>query len=531
MPRPARPFSARLLVILCALALFAPLPAASAADRPEWSIIIYTGTDEQALALNYDPRFREILETPLPASLELIAEHDTHEPQGTFRYIRRGSAPLERQVLPEQDSADPRSMAAFLRWAGQNARGKKRLFIVISHSWGWRGIIQDYTIPGKPEVNTMMPLRELARVMRQAKFRPDVFWLDACVLGNVEPIQEFRDSAPYLIVSQREMPHNGFPAEKLFGLLGTPGLAPREFVRRVPEPYIRAYSRNGSLLTKEGEFFQTTVAGIDMAKWKGFTRDFGRLVKALEKTDFSARMAENPRWVKGLADFSDQNADLVELLTRLPELVKNPRVDALTAKIRKDIGYPAAVDARSRESYTLDPREVKRFELRIDADGLLPPETALKEIKELWFELNQDQALPGSLNYDVVKVPSASGRDREFVVSGEIAAPLRFRPWLAGAQYFVLTTDKGDGGEPKRITRSREEDFFLVDRFPKTSFLVAEAHTQGVPFIHGIGIVLYPGMTAQMDRTVDPLTRSTGRDFYRETSWNRVTGWGDLMFR
>jgi hypothetical protein len=526
MPRPVRPLSALFFVILCSFALFAPL---SAADRPEWSVIIYIGTDEQSLGLNYDPRFRQILDTPLPASLELLTEQDTHEPQGTFRTIRRGPSPLERQVLPEHDSAAPESMAAFLRWAGQNARGKKRLFMVITHSWGWRGIIQDYTIPGKPETNTMMPLRELARVMREEGFRPDVFWLDACVLGNVEPIQEFKDAAPYLIVSQREMPYNGFPADRLFGLLGKPGLTPREFVRRVPEPYIKAYARNGSLLTKEGEFFVTTVAGIDTGKWKAFTKDFRSLVKALEKTDFPARMAQNPLWVKGLADFSDHNADLVELLTRLPELVKDPEVGALAAKILKNIGYPAALDARSRESYTLDPGEVKRFELRIDADGLIPPDTALKDIKELWFEMNQDQVLPETLHYDVVKVPSPSGRDREFVVSGEITGPLRFRPWLAGAQYFVLTTDKG--GEPKRITRSRDEDFFLVDRFPKTSFLVSEAHTQGVPFIHGIGIVLYPRLTAEMDRTVDPITKSTGREFYRETAWNRVTGWGNLMFR
>ena len=521
---------AMLLLVLLGCCFFSPLCIAAAPDRPEWSIIIYIATDEHSLAANYDPRFSQILDTPLPANLELLTEQDTHEPQGTFRTIRRGSAPLERMVLPEQDSAAPENMAAFLRWADRNAHGRKRLFIVITHSWGWRGIIQDYTIPDKPGTDTMMPLREMARVMREVRFRPDVFWLDACVMGNVEPIQEFQDTAPYLIVSQREMPDNGFPADRLFGLLGTPGLAPREFVRRIPEPYIRAYSRNGSLLTKEGEFFVTTVAGIDTGKWKSFKKDFRNLVKALEKTDFPARMAENPHWVKGLADFEDHNADLVELLTRLPELVKDPRDLAIAAKIRKKIGYPEAVAAKSRELCTLDPGTVKRFELRIDADGLLPPETALKEIRRIWNEMNQDQVFPENLRYDVVKVQSPSGRDREFIVSGELSAPLRFRPWLPGAQFYVLTTEDGKG-DPLRITRSRSEDFLLADRFPKTSFLISEAHTQGAPFIHGIGILLYPGMKAELNRAVDPLTKSTGRDFYRETAWSRATGWGDLMFR
>ncbi len=523
MPRIIRPLAVLIFIVVCFSAF-----SASAASRPEWSVIIYIGTDEQSLGVKYDPRFQQILDVPLPANMELLAEQDTHLPDGTFRTIKRGLSPVERTVLPEHDSADPRSMADFLRWAGKNARGKKRLFMLITHSWGWRGIIQDFTIPGKPETDSMMPLRELARVMREERFRPDVFWLDACVLGNVEPIQEFKDAAPYLIVSQREMPYSGFPADRLFGMLGRPGLTPREFVRRIPEQYIRAYARNSPLLTKEGEYSVTTVAGIDTGKWKAFTKDFRGLVKALEKTDFRSRLAENPRWVDALADFADHNTDLVELLTRLPGFVNDPKAAAIAVKIRKDIGYPAAVAALSQETYTLDPDTVKRFELRIDADGLLPPDSALKNIKEQWLESNQDQSLPDTLHYDLVQIPSPSGRDREFVVSGEITRPLHFRPWLAGTQYFILTADNGE--DSKRITRSRNEDFFVVDRFPKTSFLVSEAHTQGVPFIHGIGILLYPQMTAEMDRTEDPITKSTGQDFYRETAWNRATGWGDLLF-
>jgi len=524
MPRTPRPFIAWIFIfLLCLSASSAPASA-----RPEWSVIIYTGTDEESLALNYNPRFRQILEAPLPANVELLTEQDTHRPDGTFRTIQRSPSATESTVLPEHDSADPIAMAEFLKWAKANARGEKRLFMIITHSWGWRGIIQDYTIPGKPATDTMMPLRELARVMREAKFRPDVLWFDSCVLGNVEPIEELKNTSPYLIVSQREMPYSGFPADRLFGTLAKPGLTPRDFVRRIPGEYMKAYARNGSLLTKEGEFCSTTVAGIDTGKWKAFTGDFRRLVKALKKTGFRSRLAAEPRWVDGMADFTDHNADLVEFLTRLPGFVNDPDVAAITAKIRRNIGYPASVAARSHEAFALNPTEAKRFELRIDADGLLPEETALKELRQRWLEANQDQSLPDTLTYDLVRIPNPSGRDREFVVTGEISQPLRFRPWLAGTQYFVLTLDSGDG-TPKRITRSRNEDFFVVDRFPKTSFLVSEAHTQGVPFIHGIGIMLYPQMTAAMDRTVDPITESTGQDFYRETAWNRATGWGDLM--
>jgi hypothetical protein len=512
---------------LIALSIISCSPSSD--TRPEWSIIVYTGTDEEELAVSYDPRFRQILAAQLPPNVELITEQDTYRPDGTFRTIKRGRFDISEFSLPEHDSAAPASLADFLRWANQNARGEKRIFLVITHSWGWRGIVQDYTIPGKPDTDTMMPLREMARVMQEEKFRPDVMWLDACILGNVEPVEEFKNAAPYLILSQREMPYSGFPVDRLFGILGKPGLSPREFVRVLPEEYVKAYSRNGSLLTSEGEFPVVSVAGIDTGAWSALTGDFRRLAQALDGTDFKARLAADSRWVDGLADKTDQNSDLLEFLTRLPSYVNDPDVAAIAAKIRADVGYPVDVDALSHEAVSLDPAQAARFELRIEADGLLPEAKALKEIKAQWLEANQDQFIPDTLRYAVVRVPGASGNDREFIVSGEVTRPLQFRPWLAGTQYYILTTEDASGVRTQ-VTRTREKDYFAVDRFPQTSFLVAEAHTQGLPFIHGIGIMLYPRMSDKMNRSEDPITHSTGQDFYRETAWHRGTGWGDAMF-
>jgi len=516
---------------ILALAIFFAIfwgSAVAQAAQPEWSIIVYVGIDEESLARDYGPRVKELRDRTLPLNVELLMEEDTYGTDGLFRYHKKGNSSLQEEVLPEQDSASYACVASFLRWAKSKATGKKRLLMLITHSWGWRGVIQDYTIPGNPSINTMLPLREYARAMRETGFKADVFWLDSCVLGNVEPIQELKDTAPYLIVSQREMPYSGFPPESLFSMLGAKGLTPREFARRVPAQYVRAYAHNGALLKAEGEFFLTTIASIDTRRWDRFTADFKTLTTDLKRAGFQDKLRRNPQWASAIADSLDSNADLVELLTRLPAFVPDPKVAAKAHKILKDIGYPAQQFKLSRESITIDPKTVKSFELRIDSDGFLPPEKALKSISDKWQENNQDFALPSDLRYELVAIRSPELRDREFIVSGELAAPLVLRPWLPGTQYYTLST-VGHDNATHRLTRSREQDYIVAERFPDTSFLLAEAHTQGAPFIHGVGLLLHPRMDASMERSTDPLSGRTGADLYRDTAWNRATGWGDIM--
>ena len=190
--------------------------------------------------------------------------------------------------------------------------------------------------------------------------------------------------------------------------------------------------------------------------WSALTGDFRRLAQALDGTDFKARLAADSRWVEGLADKTDQNSDLLEFLTRLPGYVNDPGVAAIAAKIRADVGYPADVDALSHEAVSLDPAQAARFELRIEADGLVPEAKALKEIKAQWLEANQDQFIPDTLRYAVVRVPGASGNDREFIVSGEVTRPLEFRPWLAGTQYYILTTEDASGVQTQVTRHARE---------------------------------------------------------------------------
>lgn len=538
-----------LVAVFLAAAFLAPVPAearqsrsraAAAAARakadkparnataPDWTLILYAATDEEDLARNYDERVERILGQTLPGNVELVAERDTFRPDGLTRLVRRGDAPAARESKPETDSASREHFAEFLDWASRQATGKKKILLVTTHSWGWRGVIQDYTVPGQPGNNTMMPLRRFAEVVEKSPLKPDLLWLDACVLSTAECIEDLKRTAPLLVLSQREMPYSGFPFLELLSILSkTP--SPREFARILPGRYIDDYGHNGIMTTEEGEYFITCLASIDTAKWDAFVQEFAALVRLLDRAGLRRKLAENPGFALALADPADRNADLAEFLARVPALVQDPRVDKAAKKLLARLGYPAEVSALTAESVRLEPSDDHRsFELRIDSDGLIQGNKTLEAVKGRWAEANQDLALPADLSCRLVDIPSPSGRDREFVVAGNLTAPLRFRPWLAGTQYFTLALTGGDG-RTRRTTRSRDQDFFVADRFPPGSPLVAEAHTQGAPFLHGLGIVLYPDMDETMERAVDPETGLKGPAFYRSTAFSRSTGWGEVM--
>lgn len=104
-----------------------------------------------------------------------------------------------------------------------------------------------------------------------------------------------------------------------------------------------------------------------------------------------------------------------------------------------------------------------------------------------------------------------------------------------------LTKDKQTNKErwiSKTLTRAKS--YFAAYDFPSTSFLVSEAHSQGAPFIHGIGIMFKPLMDENEERGIEDGyignttqqerdSHTKGPDYYRHTTWNKATGWGDLI--
>ncbi|MBI3038126.1 hypothetical protein HYY75_03600 [bacterium] len=490
-------------------------------------LIFFIGTDEEDLFHHSDPSVQKLFEIPLPSNVELLIEQDRFLPNGTFRYIRQGTNQPIEISLPERDSADPKNFSDFLRWAKENSHGSRKMLILITHSWGWKGIIQDYTVPGFPNTNTMMPLREFAGVAQESGLKPDVLFLDCCVCGNAEVVEEIKEVSPFLIVSQLDTPYSGFPYETLFENLSEKNPNPMELARSIPSNYVAAYSRGGKKVEAEGGCDFATFVAIDTSKWDSFAKKMKKLVRILRASGFRTLLRRDPVLLSGVYD-GDGNIDVVEFLSRLPAIVSNSLVTDSTEEILKTLGYYQNVSSSTIPHITLDSKDVRSFEVRIQSDPLLASETALDDLKKQWDSVNRDLKFPKGLSFYSRETERRSHPLRELVVRGPVQETLRFRPWLPSTLYVILTTLKSDGTRSHRKF-TREKGYFEFGDFPESSFMLSEAHSQGAHFIHGIGVCFRPRMNNDEERSLDPISGLSGPTFYKTLAWNRKTGWGDLI--
>lgn len=493
------------------------VPAPGAA--PDWSLLVYAAVDSDDLEAHADAALRELLEAGLPENAELLMETDAYGDKPVRRTIRRGTAPPVDTVIPEQDSAAPETLERFLEWANASAWGRRRMLLVITHSWGWKGIIQDFTLPGGPG-DTMMPLPEFSRILR--KWPSDVLFLDSCVLGNAEVLEELKGTAEFIVASQRETPYGGFPYAELLGMLAS-APEPGELARDIPEKYVSAYARGGARAAAEGSYDIVTAAAVDMRKWAGVAPLFRELTAALGAAGFRKKLAADPAWPQAFAD-EDGNVDLYELLTRLRAQSRGAAVRSKIAPLLAAIGYPEDLARESAETVELDPAKVKAFEAAIEADEQLEAGAALETLRRQWEAANLDLDMP-DLQFEL---SGTDGRERRLIVRGSVLKPASIRVWLPGTRRVELGL-LGPDGTWTRAGLSRSRDYFSAARFPAGSFLLSEAHSQGAPFIHGIGVNMKPLMDDTEVRAEDPVTGLKGPGLYRAASWNRATGWGDLI--
>lgn len=507
----------RFFIVFAALCLSAPLTFASTTD---WTVAIYAGIDEEEIDQFSNPIIQEILGIPLHQNIELFIQKDSYGAGGVDRIYKHGKGPSTHQLLEEHDSADPRVFKDFVEWVDQHSTGRRRLFVIMTHAWGWKGIVQDYTVPNQKE-DTMMALRKFADILR-ASYRPiDGLFLDSCVLGNAESIDELRGTARYIVASQRETPYVGYPYHELFAMLAQPELSMREVARRIPRQYVAAHSRGGSLVAREGEYDVVTAVAVDMEKWDLFVGEFATLVQKLKAAGFRRALRAKKDWASAFAD-TDRNVDVVEFLHRLPSITRSKAAINQARRLMQLIGYPNDVAQATAASYRIGASQADLVKVRIPVDEHLKPETAFEKSKKRWLEANQDLALPTETTY----------RIREGVL--EVTIPLakgavEFRPWLPGVSQVRIAIRSPEDKSWRSRRLAREQDYFSVTEFPSTSFLLAEAHTQGAPFVHGIGMCLHPQMDETEERSTDPATGLSGPAFYRTLSWNERTGWGNLF--
>ncbi|OFZ12661.1 MAG: hypothetical protein A2X86_15185 [Bdellovibrionales bacterium GWA2_49_15] len=476
------------------------------ARTPDWSVVVYAGTDEEDLAHHTEPLLEKLINQQfIPAEVELLMQQDSYGLEPGRRIVKRGNV-VSRSSVPETDSADSAALNSFLSWAKSVKRGRHTLFLIIGHSWGWKGIIQDFSIPGAPDTDSMMPVRVFAKTLQDSQLSPEVIFFDSCVTGNAEFIDEFSGTIPYFVASQRETPYAGLPFRPLLKFLSSRP-SPLDLAKAIPGMYVSAFARDGEMSAEEGEYGVVTTVSIDMRKWENFVLSFKELVGSLRDHNFRETLRAEPMKFAAFTDM-DFNIDLIEFLKRIS-----------SQELLKKLIYNSAESPDS--VLTLDRGD---FQLLIQADEILwqnlSSEKFLEDARSRFLEMNKDLITsPENFTFKI----KIRHRKPYLEISPRGPETLQLRPWLPGSRKVIVVQNN--------VKRSlvRDRDYISLKDFPQSSFLIASATTQGAPFIHGIGLNLNPLMDENEERGLDPLTGLRGPYFYEMTSWNRRVGWGDLI--
>lgn len=288
----------------------------------KWTFMVYMAGDND-LSIAGEADVAEMKAIGSTADVNVLVEFDHHGGRGTDRYrIGRGGVQELRVHLGETDSADPRVLTSFARWALRNYPAERYALILWSHGSGWepaRGSRAAAPAPPRAPadrhaarppagkgptpffrpaikaLSTPKPARraicfddgsghsldtvELGRVLRQVSRiagRPlDILGMDACLMSNLEVAYQVKKYVRYVVASEENVPAAGWPyAQVLKRLTASPHKPTADIAAHMVTAYIQSCidGRTPGPVTQ---------SALDLAEIDAPTRALDKLAEAL----------------------------------------------------------------------------------------------------------------------------------------------------------------------------------------------------------------------------------------------------------
>lgn len=467
-----------------------------------------------------------------PAKRYVIEKHPGKFDGKDFSTLKIAS-PVVWTASGEEDSSAGKSLAEFIRWAKREYPADHYALFVLGHSWGWRGIAQDYrpgfALPPSPAGVTvdftMASLSEFRSALKSSLApgeKLDLLVLDACNDGVLEVAYEVRDLAKAFLAAPTEMPFLSFDYVRS---LSRPWRGVNQFAADLVEDAIVTFGRGGSQVKQETEYPPLALVAADLEKMNGVWSTWSALSRRLPATNFNELFLgeKNVEWLD-----NSWNVDFAELNERLMISSSDPEVRGLASQILVQLGEPEVKTAFDREWRTFSAAGVRSVLVEMRADDLLPRDKALSKAEE-----NFDYMNPHLRGLEKKWLIEKSTTDDVVLTRVSFAWPedkIALRPFIAGGNWARITLR-----DDRRVLRQwvlTHPTAVHSKRYRGGSPYLATAHTFGVGRIRGF--------TVNLDTVVDlsvPANHHyaegawlSGRDYYRSVSFARDFGWGDLLF-
>ena len=221
--------------------IFVGLPGNSEAqENTTWTYMVYMSGDS-SLASNVPDDIQEMQEVGSGDGLEIIVLADTAgmDDSNLIRIL-----PGERQEIPlsninptwgnELDMGQAITLSKFVIWTAENYPADRYMLDLWGHGRGWAGIC-----PDKENYLECQELRTALQDVSDAGIDLDIISMDACQMGMMEIAYELGDMADYAVLSEKDVPLDGWPYDRLLNLIkDNSELTVQEFGTRMVDAYM-----------------------------------------------------------------------------------------------------------------------------------------------------------------------------------------------------------------------------------------------------------------------------------------------------
>ena len=213
---------ARFLQFMIFLAIFSLLfggvtiKPAEAQEGTTWTYMVYMSGDS-SLASNIPDDIQEMEKVGSGNGLEILVLSDAAgEDDSALARILQGN--LEELSLSDIDPSwggelmmgEPDTLSKFVIWAAENYPADHYVLDLWGHGKGWTGVC-----PDKGNYLECHEIREAMEDISGAGIHLDMVSMDACQMGMVEVAYELRGAADYALLSEKDIPLDGWPYDRI----------------------------------------------------------------------------------------------------------------------------------------------------------------------------------------------------------------------------------------------------------------------------------------------------------------------------
>lgn len=410
--------------------------------------------------------------------------------------------------LGEQCMGNKATLADFLKWGVKTYPADNVVVIVWNHGAGWSGIAHD------EESDRMLSMTDVSYALREgqkelskvngkeSKFA--IVDFDACLMGTIEVAYEISDTAQYMVASEENEPGNGMPyADYLAPLVKNPDLSPAEMTKRMVGTYVYSYAKGGSASNSFVKGSPVTKAATDLSKIGSLVKKFDKLGQALlanHEAYSDLLVAEGGRFAS-IKRYSDETlVDLIDFTHKLAQMPEAPSdIRELCIDIIKSYGYPVENDRLAKPVLITS---TKPGVVIWGYNGWrMPP-------KELWP--SGTRVFQSRLALTPLREMQGGGYSCQIgPFEPVVDEALEKKVFVEEINYQVVEQN-GKAQDKRRIKQGKE--YLIVSKFPETSPMVIEGHTQGMGDSHGLSIYFPPSYNFR--------NNYKALKFAKDTSWD-----------